>query len=158
MGQISIMPGDILPSKQGVIVLSGYGVSIAVERGHLVLSDGIGDERRNGRFSRVHKIKRLIVVGHSGFISFDAVRWLKDTSIHFVQMDYDSNVMLCDAWTIGERVALRRAQALAPFTETGNAVTRYLLEQKVHGQANVIALYDRQTSADIRQLHERIAH
>src|SRR5262249_2324249 len=110
---------NITPSKQGVIVLSGYGVSISVERGHLVLSDGIGNERRNGRFSRVNKIKRLIVVGHSGFISFDAVRWLKDTGISFLQMDYDSNILLCDAWSIGERVALRRAQALAPYTEIG---------------------------------------
>src|SRR5436309_2485675 len=106
------MSADIHPSKQGVIVLSGYGVSISVERGHLVLSDGVGNERRHGRFSRVHKIKRLIVIGHSGFVSFDAVRWLKDTGIHFLQMDYDSNVMLADSWTIGERVALRRAQAL----------------------------------------------
>src|SRR5205814_454542 len=113
-------------------VLSGYGVSVAVERGHLVLSDGIGNERRSARLSRVEAtaLQRLIVIGYSGFISFEAVRFLNDTGIAFIQLDYDANILMCGAPIRREAIQLRRAQAIAPYTETGLLITRYLLEQK----------------------------
>jgi CRISP-associated protein Cas1 len=152
------MPGDIVPSKSGVIVLSGYGVSLTVSRGHLVVSDGIAAEQRSGRISRVDKqLKRIIVIGRSGFISFDAVQWLNDVGISFIQMDYDSNILLINTVLSGERIALRRAQALAPYTETGIAITRYLLEQKLAGQSRTVEAYDRQTSVDIRRLQRQLA-
>ena len=44
----------------GVVTLFGYGVSVRVERGHLIVEDGIGPDRRYGRFPRVgHGLKRL---------------------------------------------------------------------------------------------------
>jgi len=152
------MPGDIVPSKSSVIMLSGYGVSLTVSRGHLVVSDGIGVEQRSGRISRIDKqLKRIIVIGRSGFISFDAVQWLNDTGTPFIQMDYDSNILLINTVSSGERITLRRAQALAPYTETGIAVTRYLLEQKLAGQSKTIEGIDRQTSQDIQRLARQLA-
>lgn len=52
-------------SNAPVIVLSGYGISITVERGHLSVEDGVGNERRTARFSRANSgIKRVVVLGH----------------------------------------------------------------------------------------------
>ena len=38
--------------RNGIIVLSGYGISVSVEHGLLSLADGIGRERRHGAFTR----------------------------------------------------------------------------------------------------------
>src|SRR5256885_11606237 len=61
----------------GVLVLSGYGLRVAVERGHLVVEDGIGSDRRRDVLSRINQeLKRLVIIGHAGAISLDAIRWL----------------------------------------------------------------------------------
>ena len=38
--------------RDGIVVASGYGLKIYVERGHLVVHDGVGRERRTLRLSR----------------------------------------------------------------------------------------------------------
>jgi CRISPR-associated endonuclease Cas1 len=148
------MSGDIVPSKNGVIVLSGYGISLAVTRGHLVVSDGIGSERRSGRFSRIvaKALQRIVVIGYSGFISFEAVHWLCDVGIAFVQLDYDGNVLLWAAPTGTSAIKLQRAQAIAPFTDTGLSVVRYLISAKLDNQARVISPFQRQIANEIRTL------
>src|SRR5262245_45599723 len=68
-----------LRPRSGVITLSGYGIGIRVNRGHLILTDGVGDERREGRFARVnHGIRRVVVIGADGSVSLAALRWLAD--------------------------------------------------------------------------------
>jgi len=36
----------VITQKHGVVTLFGYGIRVQVERGHLILEDGIGRERR----------------------------------------------------------------------------------------------------------------
>jgi len=56
--------------RHGVITLSGYGIQVRVDRGHLLLEDGIGPDRCQYRFPRVgHGLKRLIVIGSDGMVS-----------------------------------------------------------------------------------------
>ena len=65
--------------RAGLLILSGYGIKVAVESGHLVVEDGVGSARRRGRFSRATAgLKRLVIVGHSGIVSLEALRWLHD--------------------------------------------------------------------------------
>ena len=69
---------------QKLLVLSGYGIRVTVESGHLCVEDGIAGERRRARFSRAEReLKRLVVLGHSGNVSFDALRWMQDVGIFF---------------------------------------------------------------------------
>src|SRR5437016_4295482 len=59
-----------LAPRHGVITLYGYGISVHVDRGHLVLKDGIGRERHEARFARIgHGLRRLVVIGSDGFVS-----------------------------------------------------------------------------------------
>jgi hypothetical protein len=68
-----------LVPRHGVVTLFGYGIRVQVERGHLVLEDGIGPVRRQARFPRVgHGLRRLVVIGADGMISLAALRWLAD--------------------------------------------------------------------------------
>src|SRR5262249_46913940 len=81
--------------RSGVITLFGYGICIHVERGHLILKDGIADERREGRFARVnHGIRRVVVIGSDGLVSFAALRWLADQNASFVMLERDGKVLL----------------------------------------------------------------
>jgi CRISPR-associated endonuclease Cas1 len=128
-----------VPVRNGVLVLSGFGVRVAVERGQLTVSDGIGRERREGVLSRATcGLKRLVLVGHSGTISFEALRWLSDLGAAFVQIDADANVIVASAPAGLDDARLRRSQALALSNGIGLAIARDLLRTKLEKQAGVI--------------------
>src|SRR5713101_3701594 len=87
-------PGLITP-RHGVVTLFGYGIRAQVERGHLILEDGIGPDRRQARFPRVgHTLRRLVVVGSDGMVSLSALRWLADQGAAFIMLDRDGSVLV----------------------------------------------------------------
>jgi CRISPR-associated protein Cas1 len=129
-----------LTPREGVLVLSGFGIRVSVDRGHLVVSDGIGDTRRNGRLSRATAgLKRLVVIGHSGTISLEALRWIYDIGAAYVQLDYDGTVIVASGPSGLNDARLRRAQALAESTGVGIAIARDLLIGKLAGQVEVLS-------------------
>jgi CRISPR-associated endonuclease Cas1 len=132
----------------GVLALSGYGLRVTVERGHLVTEDGVGTSRRVGRFARVGSgIRRLIVVGHSGSVSLDALQWMRGINAAFVHIDNDGELVSVGRTTQPNDVRLRRCQALATFFSQGVDVARYLLTTKVEGQLKVLGKVPRAAEA-----------
>src|SRR5438445_3869639 len=84
---------NLLTPRHGVVTLYGYGISVHVDRGHLVLKDGIGSDRHEARSSRVgHGLRRLVVIGSDGFVSLAALRWLADQDAAFVMLERDGSV------------------------------------------------------------------
>lgn len=152
-GDESTPPAPLIP-RDGVLVLGGYGLSLSVERGHLCCADGCGKERRAGRFPRAPRpFRRLVIVGHSGSISFDALRWLHDVGVAFVVLDRDGAVIVAHGASGLDDARLRRAQALAITDGAGVGIARDLLRDKLAGQAGVLgALPDAATSARVRVL------
>jgi len=141
-----------------VLALSGYGLRIAVERGHLTVTDGAGRSRRRGRFSRVTpELKRVIICGSSGTITLDALRWLTDTHAHVVQLDHDGRLLTVTAHARLDDARLRRAQALASVSGVGLELARELISAKIEAQANTL-----QRVADdsnmVAVLRETVAH
>lgn len=129
-----------LALRNGVLVLSGYGIRVAVERGQLVVSDGAGRERRNGQFARAGRdFKRLVVIGHTGTVTLDALRWLHDVGAAFVQLDEDGQIVAASGHVGLDDARLRRAQALASTNGVGIALARNLLARKLAGQMGVLA-------------------
>jgi hypothetical protein len=50
-------------SKSGVLTLSGYGIKVRMQCGHLEIEDGVGPERRKLKFARVrHGLRRLVLI------------------------------------------------------------------------------------------------
>ena len=85
---------NLLTPRHGVLTLFGYGITIHVDRGHLILKDGIGGVRREARLSRVgHRLRRLVVIGADGMVSLAALRWLADQNSAFVMLDRDGSVL-----------------------------------------------------------------
>lgn len=128
-----------LRPKNGLLVLSGYGIRAIVEGGHLSIEDGIGANRRRGRFSRATAgFNRLVIIGHSGIVSLEALRWLNDIGASIVQIDCDGNVIVATGPSGLDDARLRRAQALAIVNGVGLEIARNLIRQKLAGQADVL--------------------
>ena len=146
--------------RNGVLVLSGYGLHVGVERGHLVVSDGIGAERRSAKLSRATcGLKRLVVLGHSGTVSLEALRWLHDTGAAFVQLDADGEVIVANGRSGLDDARLRRSQALAATNGTGITIAQELLRSKLDGQIEVLSrLPDaEQARNNVQQLRGELA-
>ncbi len=124
--------------RKGVLVLSGYGLRIAVERGHLVAEDGVGEHRRIGRFSRIAKLRRLVVLGHAGTVSLEALRWLRDVGAAFIQIDADGQVVTASGPIAVSDPRVLRAQASAAATGVGLSIARRLVHDKLKGQLGVL--------------------
>jgi CRISPR-associated endonuclease Cas1 len=131
----------VMTPRNGLVVLSGYGLRVAVGRKHLLVEDGICDERRTRRLAKAPAgIRRLVVLGHTGFITLEALRWLHDVGAAFMQIDADGQVIVASGPMRLDDARLRRAQALAPTNGVGTGLARELVRRKLEGQ---LALLDR---------------
>jgi CRISPR-associated endonuclease Cas1 len=129
---------DINPSRHGVITLYGYGISVRVDRGHLVLQDGIAADRREARLARVgHGLKRLVVIGSDGMVSLSALRWLADQDAAFVLLERDGSVLTTCGPVRPSDARLRRAQALSSESAVAVGIARELIDKKLEGQERV---------------------
>lgn len=124
----------IIPTH-GVVTLFGYGIKVHVDRGHLILDDGMGMNRRHRRFARVrHGLKRLVVIGSNGMVTFEALRWLSDQDAAFVMLDRDGSVLAVTGPVGPSDARLRRAQSLAHYSGVAVQFARQLISQKLEGQ------------------------
>src|SRR5712692_522191 len=106
---------------RGVVTLYGYGIKAQVDRGHLVIEDGIGPERRRARLPRIgHGLQRLVVIGSDGMVTLAALRWMADQNASFVMLNRDGSVLATTGPVRPSDSRLRRAQSLAH--QTGAAV------------------------------------
>jgi CRISPR/Cas system-associated endonuclease Cas1 len=130
-------PRSLTPSR-GVVTLFGYGIVVRVERGHLVIEDGIGSTRRHARFARVsHGLRRLIVIGSDGMVSLAALRWLADQKAAFVMLDRNGSILLATGPTGPKDARLRRAQAVAHLSGSAIPIARALIDQKLREQERI---------------------
>ncbi len=124
-----------------VAVVDGFGAQVVVERGHLELRDGVGQDRRIRRYSKINPPRRVVVgIGTVGAVSLDALRWCSRVGTPLVVLSNDGAIL-------GFRPPgrddsrLLRAQALALYGPAGLAVTQYLIGTKLAGQAQVLRLH-----------------
>ena len=75
------------PADSSVLVVDGYGVHLHVRHGQLVVDDGIGQHRRQRRLPRAQRtVRRIVLLGHTGAVTLEAVRWCTDTGIALLQL------------------------------------------------------------------------
>jgi len=126
-------------TKNGVLVLAGYGLKVVVERGHLVVEDGICDERRSARFAKATAgLKRVVVLGHTGFVTLQALRFLKDLAAAFINIDADGQLVAAFGPQGKDETRLRRVQAQAMTHPIGLAIAKWLIREKLTGQGALL--------------------
>jgi CRISPR-associated endonuclease Cas1 len=139
---LAAWPAELVPSR-GVLVLSGYGLDVRVWRGRLRFSDGMGRDRREAVVHRATgRLKRLVVLGHTGAVSLEAIRWLADVGAGFLQIDGDGRVLASFGPLGADRPGLRRAQARALDTSVGDDVARRLIGEKIARQTETLERAD----------------
>jgi hypothetical protein len=76
-----------------MVIASGYGLKVYVAAGHLVVHQGIGRGRETLRFNRAtSRLRRLVVTGHTGYVTLEALRWIRDVGAAFLQIDEDGSL------------------------------------------------------------------
>lgn len=149
-----------LKPASGVITLSGYGISARLDRGHLVLEDGIGADRVQYRMPRVnHGLRRLVVIGSDGVVSLAALRWLADQKASFIMLNRDGSVLLTTGPARSSEPKLRRAQALALQNGTALRISLELIDRKLAGQQRVANenLHNESAALAIKQFRSELA-
>lgn len=137
LSQLSQSYNSVAP-PHGVITLFGYGIQVRVERGHLLIDDGIGAERTRFKLPRVgHLLKRLVIIGSDGTISLGALRWLTDQDAAFVMLERNGKVLATTGPVRPSDAKLRRAQGLAAQSGADVTIARELISQKLAGQVHV---------------------
>jgi len=130
---------NLLVPRHGVVTLFGYGISVSVDRGHLILKDGIGGDRCEARFARVdHGLRRLVVIGSDGMVSLAALRWLADQDAAFVMLDRVGKVLAITGPVRPSDARLRRAQSLAQDSGAALRIAVELIRQKLIGQERLV--------------------
>jgi CRISPR-associated endonuclease Cas1 len=125
-------------NRGSLCVVDGYGVRVAVERGHLVVADGIAEHRRERRYPRATcRLERLVVIGHTGSVTLEALRWCADVGVAYVHLDAAGRLLATSVVAGSNDARLRRAQALAPARGVALPVARSLVATKLDGQARV---------------------
>jgi CRISPR/Cas system-associated endonuclease Cas1 len=149
--------------KNGIVVVSGTGPAIRVDGNRLIIRDGPLETPPLSltRAEAVRKLRHLIVCGQAGgFVTFDALRWLRDTGVAFSQLDWNGAVVIASGPRGPDQPDLRRAQALVcsgAIPKAADAIACELLRVKLCGQAEVAGLvgFPNEGSA-IRSLAETI--
>jgi len=125
-------------SRRGVLTLTGFGIKVRMQSGHLEIEDGIGPERRTIRLARVgHGLKRLVCISEDGFTTLAALKWLTDVGVSFSMLSRNGQVLFVTGPTASSDVRLRRAQALAHSSGAALRIARELIDQKLAGQEQV---------------------
>ncbi len=158
LSQFTQSDNSLVP-RHGVVTLAGYGINARVDRGHLLLQDGIGVDRRQARLPRVgHGLKRLVVIGSDGMVSLAALRWLADQDASFVMLDREGTVLATTGPVRPSDAKLRRAQALAHTSDAALRIARELIAHKLTGQESVVRnkLLDSETARTIAQYRAQL--
>jgi len=146
-------------SKSGVLTLSGFGIRVRVQNGHLEVEDGVGLERRKFRLPRVgHGLKRPAIIGNDGFVSLAALKWLADQDASVVMLDRSGKVLFVTGPCAPSEARLRRSQALALSNGVGLEISRTLINAKLQGQERVARerLHDAAAADEIAALRNRL--
>jgi len=144
--------------REGVAVVDGYGVRVAVEKGHLCLSDGIGPDRRERRYPKADPgVSWVVCANPDGVVSFEALRWCAGTGVALVVLSADGTTLAASPAN-REDARLLRAQAFLPGSAAGMEVSRHLIGAKLDGQASLLEgrLTETDAAGTVRRLRDAL--
>ncbi|MGC2405678.1 MAG: CRISPR-associated endonuclease Cas1 [Candidatus Cybelea sp.] len=92
-------------------------------------------------------LERLVLIGHAGYITLEALAWLRAIGAALVQIGRDGEVLAHSVPFGYDGHPIRRAQALAVTNGLDLAIARELIAGKLDGQRRILVRLD----ADLRE-------
>ncbi|QUH03822.1 CRISPR-associated endonuclease Cas1 [Saccharopolyspora erythraea] len=132
-----------------VVVVDGHGISITVKKGELVIKDGMCGRGRTRTIARKDRhVRRIVVIGHTGHISLDAMHWIKGISVtphgyrrtdptSLVVVNPEGGLTMTSAQSPRD-TRVHRAQALLRGNPAALDITKYVLAEKFRGHGRVL--------------------
>jgi CRISPR-associated endonuclease Cas1 len=138
-----------LQVRAGVLVVDGFGIALRVlNRGKLRVEDGIGRQRRSLTLDRAGcGLERLVLIGHAGYVTLEALAWLRAIGAALVQLGRDGEVLAHSVPFGYDGHPIRRAQALAVTNGLDLAIAHELIAGKLDGQRRILV----RLGADLRE-------
>ena len=138
-----------LQVRAGVLVVDGFGIALRVQnRGKLRVEDGLGRQRRALTLDRAGcGLERLVLIGHAGYVTLEALAWLRAIGAALVQIGRDGEVLAHSVPYGYDGHPIRRAQALAVTNGLDLAIARELIASKLDGQRRILV----RLGADLRE-------
>jgi CRISPR-associated endonuclease Cas1 len=138
-----------LQVRAGVLVVDGFGIALRVlNRGKLCVEDGIGRQRRSLTLDRAGcGLERLVLIGAAGYVTLEALAWLRAIGAALVQIGRDGEVLAHSVPLGYDGHPIRRAQALAVTNGLDLAIARELIAGKLDGQRRILV----RLGADLRE-------
>jgi CRISPR-associated endonuclease Cas1 len=129
-----------LQVRAGVLVVDGFGVKLSVLHGKLRVEDGLGRQRRAIVLDRAGSaLERLVLIGKTGFVTLEALAWLRAIGAAFVQIGRDGELLAHSTPFAYEGHPIRRAQALAVTNGLDLILARDVIARKLEGQRKNLA-------------------
>lgn len=146
-------------NRSAILTLSGFGIKVCVQAGHLQVEDGVGTERRKIRLARVgHGLKRLVCISEDGFTTLSALKWVADVGASFVMLNRNGKVLFVTGPTAPSDARLRRAQYAALGNGVGTEICRKLIDAKLTGQERLVRehLHDSVVAEEIAAFRDKL--
>lgn len=129
------------------IILTGHGVSLRIDRGTLLIRNGLThypQAREEFRFFRgdLNLPTRILMLDGSGSISFDVLSWLADQKIPFIQLNWRGDVVTV-ASENGHSANPKMVAAQIAARQNGKAerITRWLISEKLRNSVETLRKY-----------------
>jgi len=124
------------------LLLSGYGISLSVDSGCLHVKDGRDYEKEPVEHvfrPKFIDINNIVVYGHSGNISLDAMKWLSKMNVQLTILNWDGRVLSNVLIPEMKQSAVRMAQYRAYDGNQRIEIAKELINAKIQ---NTIVILD----------------
>ncbi len=124
------------------LLLSGHGIKMNVDSAKLVIQDGRNSvEEEPAKYTLRPKITdydNLVVYGHSGYITFEAMRWLTKQNIQLTLLNWNGKLLTNVLSLESKQTKLKFAQYRAYESPLRIEIARNLIDAKIQRSKAVL--------------------
>src|SRR5258708_16370620 len=129
---------DASEIKYGLLILHGFNAGLSIWNRQLVCKHGTGEQTGELDLSKAetaNQLRHIVIMAGNGLLTSEALRWLADANISLSIIENNGRILLSQGKGNFPFATLARRQALAVYQSTGLKAARWLLTEKLRGQA-----------------------